>query len=82
MDSVWKFLQDPGNRAVLGWVATGIAAVAAGVWAVLRFLLRKPPSVKATGGGVAVGRDANNATINTGGPRSDANNDPKRPSAT
>jgi hypothetical protein len=27
-DNLWTFVQDPANRVVLGWIGSGIAAVA------------------------------------------------------
>jgi hypothetical protein len=50
--SVWDFLKDGTNQAVLSWIGGGIAAVAAGIWAVVRFMAKdgdnKPskPSVR------------------------------------
>ena len=73
-DGIWSFLQDENNRALLGWIGGGIVVVAGALWAVVKFFFSKsseksqpPPAVSATQGGVAVGRDALNNEINTGG---------------
>jgi hypothetical protein len=69
---IWSFLRDEGNRAVLAWVGGGIVALAGGIWAVFKFYLSErkksepSPTVKATRGGVAAGRDITNSTVNTG----------------
>ncbi|MFI5015289.1 MAG: tetratricopeptide repeat protein [Hyphomicrobiales bacterium] len=57
--TVWEFLKDEGNRAVLSWVGGGILAVAAGVWTVFTFLARRgesgsSPSAKAQSTSVAI----------------------------
>jgi hypothetical protein len=77
MGGIWAFLQDEANRTVLGWIGGGIVVVAGGFWAVFKFLFAKrepeassPPTVSATGGGVAAGRDMRNNTIDTRGDRS------------
>ncbi len=39
------FLRDEGNRALLGWIGGGVAAMAAGIWAVFKFYAdRSKPS--------------------------------------
>ncbi len=63
LDSVWQFLKDPANLAVLGAIGAGIAAIAGGAWAVFTFFAKKSekgsstPSVRADHGSVAAGRD-------------------------
>ena len=63
LGSVWLFLKDPANLAVLGSIGAVIAAIATGPWAVFSFLAKKSekgpptPSVKADHGSVAAGRD-------------------------
>ena len=63
LGSVWLFLKDPANLAVLGSIGAVIAAIATGAWAVFSFLAKKSekgpptPSVKADHGSVAAGRD-------------------------
>ena len=65
LGSIWQFLKDPANLAVLGSIGAGIAAIAAGAWAVFIFFAKKnekgpsAPSVKADHGSVAAGRDIN-----------------------
>ena len=71
--TMWDWLTVDANRAVLGWFGGGVVVVAGGIWAVVRFVIGgrdKPalppsrPNVQAIDGGVAIGRDANNNTIN------------------
>ena len=70
LSSVWDFVKDPDNRVVLSWVGGGIAAIAAGIWAVIRFRAKdgdhKPskPSVSADRGSVAAGGSIESSPIN------------------
>jgi hypothetical protein len=70
LDSIWGFLKDESNQALLGWIGSGIVVIAGAVWAVFKFFANKaekgspPPSVKADRGGVAIGRDNINSPIN------------------
>jgi hypothetical protein len=69
LDDFWAFLKDPANRAMLGWIGTGIVAIASGLWAVIRFYSKKgkdgsTPSARADGKSVAIGRDNTNSPIN------------------
>jgi hypothetical protein len=63
------FVQDEKNRVLLTWIGGGIAAVAGAIWTVLKFALSKSsdktttPTVSATNGGVAAGRDMSNNEI-------------------
>src|ERR1700732_518448 len=63
LGSIWPFLKDPANLAVLGSIGAGIAALTTGAWAVFGFFAKKneksppAPSVKAGHGSVAAGRD-------------------------
>jgi hypothetical protein len=63
LSSTWDFLKDGSNQAVLSWIGGGIAVVAAGIWAVVKFIAKngdnKPsqPSVSADHGSMAAGRD-------------------------
>jgi hypothetical protein len=72
MSSIWEFVKDPDNRAVLSWAGGGIVALAAGVWVIVKFLMRnsnhKPsePSVIADRGSVAAGGDIKGSNINIG----------------
>ncbi len=68
----WQFLRDESNRAVLGWIGTGIVVFVGALWAAFKFFLsdRKPkdpsPSiVSASGGSVAAGRDIRDSKIDT-----------------
>jgi hypothetical protein len=66
----WAFLKDSANREILGWIGTGIVAVAGGLWAVVSFYSKKDddggstPSVRADRKSVAIGRDNTNSPIN------------------
>jgi hypothetical protein len=63
LSSIWNFLKDPDNQVLLSWIGGAIVAVAAGIWAVVRFMMKngdqKPPksSVSAAHGSIAAGRD-------------------------
>ena len=69
MDDLWALLGDPRIQATLSWVGGGLAVLAGGVWAVVKFLAGQkggggaappPPAsveVLADRGGVAAGRD-------------------------
>jgi tetratricopeptide (TPR) repeat protein len=63
LGSVWSFLRDPADLAVLGSIGAGIVAIIAGAWAVFTYFDKKKekgpsaPSVKADHGSVAAGRD-------------------------
>ena len=41
LGSVWPFLKDPANVAVLGSIGAGIAVIAAGAWAVFTYFDKK-----------------------------------------
>jgi hypothetical protein len=75
LSSIWEFVKDPENRAVLTWIGGGIAAIAAAAWAVVKTRsgdqkLSKP-SVSADRGSVAAGGDIRNSPVNIdGGDRS------------
>jgi hypothetical protein len=70
---VWNFLRSDKNRAVLGWVGGGVAAVIGALWAAFVYLV--PPSksgspatsIEARCGGVAVGGNVSGSTITAGG---------------
>jgi hypothetical protein len=70
MSGIWEFVKDPDNRAVLSWTGSGIAALAVGIWAVVKFLTTKSshkppkPSVSADRGSVAAGGDIKSSQIN------------------
>jgi hypothetical protein len=69
LSSIWDFLKDGSNQAVLSWIGGGIVVVAGGLWAALKFLFPKEkdksaaPAVHADRGGFAAGRDIRNNTI-------------------
>ena len=64
-DRIWEALQDPANRAVLEWIGGGIVVIVSGGWAVFKFVVPKKPTVSASNGGVAAGRDIRDSKINT-----------------
>jgi hypothetical protein len=71
--TIWSFLQDPENRAVLGWLASGAGVAACAMWAVIKFVYKSRASrnspthvVSGDRSGVAVGRDIRDSTIETG----------------
>jgi hypothetical protein len=68
VDDLWALLGDPRIQATLSWVGGGLAALAGGAWAVVKFLASQKSgggaapsaaSVEAMAdrGGVAAGRD-------------------------
>jgi hypothetical protein len=69
LSSIWDFLKDGSNQAVLSWIGGGIVVVAGGLWAALKFLFPKEkdksaaPAVHADRGAFATGRDIRNNTI-------------------
>jgi hypothetical protein len=70
LSSIWDFLKDGSNQALLSWIGGGIVVVAGAFWAALKFFFPRdknksasPPSVHADHGGVAAGRDIRNNTI-------------------
>jgi hypothetical protein len=71
-ETVWTFLKDSANQAVLTWIGGGIVVAAGGIWAVVKFFAKKEdeghfkPSVKAEGGSVAIGGDNKDSPINIG----------------
>jgi hypothetical protein len=69
---VWSFLLDENNRTLLAWIGSGVVVIAGGVWAIVKFVLSKKsgdsassPTVSASHGGVAAGRDIR-GNIDTG----------------
>jgi hypothetical protein len=70
LSNMWDFLKDGSNQAVLNWIAGGIAAVGAGIWAVVKLVARngdhKPtkPSVSADRGSIAAGGDIKGSWVN------------------
>ena len=78
LDNVWAFLQDPANRAVLGWIGAGMVTALGGLWAVVKFLAKKDkpdptPSVRAENQSVASGGGITNSAIHIGTPPSGKN---------
>jgi hypothetical protein len=71
--SIWAFLQDGSNQAVLGWIGGGIVVVVGGIWAVFKFVAAQTktsppaPTVSASNGGVAAGHDIRDTKIDTRG---------------
>jgi hypothetical protein len=68
LDTLWAFFKDPTNRATLGWIGAGVAAVVGAIWAVVKFLSKKEPgpAVQARDGSIAAGGDITGNQINTG----------------
>jgi hypothetical protein len=71
MTAIWSFLQNGSNQATLAWIGGGIVVLAGGAWAVIKFFAKRadkatpPPSVTASHGAVAVGRDMQNSKVET-----------------
>jgi len=72
LTDIWSFLQDENNRDVLTWIGGGIVVVVGAVWTVLKFVLSKrrgesapAPTMTATRGGIAAGRDIRNTKLDT-----------------
>ncbi len=63
IESIWPFLKDHDNLAILGSIGAVIAAIAAGAWAIFTHFDKKSekapsaPNVSANHGSVAAGRD-------------------------
>jgi hypothetical protein len=70
LSNMWDFLKDGSNQTVLNWIAGGIAAVGAGMWAVVKLVARNgdhkltKPSVSADRGSTAAGRDIIGGSMN------------------
>jgi hypothetical protein len=74
-EGLWGFLRDKGNQQVLSWLGGGLVVAATGLWAAFVYLFpasksqeaKSPeppaPSVQASCGGIAIGRDVTGATI-------------------
>ena len=41
MGAIWAFLTNPTNQATLSWLGTGLSALAAATWAVVKFVLNR-----------------------------------------
>ena len=70
LDTFWSWLQDPANRDVIGWIGGGVVVVVGGIWAVVKYFARPgrdggARSVRADGGGVAIGGSNLNSPITT-----------------
>jgi len=62
---VWEFFRNESNRIVIAWAGGGIVVVISGLWAVFKFLYKKPSSVTtliANHSSQAAGRDLHAAT--------------------
>lgn len=75
MSWIDQVLNNPAQREAIGWLAGGVAVLASGIWAVVRFLIerrkggnkagshagatRVNQTITASGSSVAAGRDAN-----------------------
>jgi hypothetical protein len=78
LDTIWASLQDESTRTVLGWIGGGLVVVIGGLWTVFMFFSSREqekkdaapnPTVSATHGGVAVGRDIKGSPINISRPK-------------
>ena len=75
--SIWAYIQDPDHRALLSWAGGGLVVAAGGLWTAFTFFAPKEkpkpppgPTVSASNGGVAAGRDIRGNKIDTrGGPQ-------------
>jgi hypothetical protein len=73
LSGIWNFLLDSENRTLLSWAGGGVVVVVGGLWAAFKWLHkknRKPaaiPSVSATRGSLAVGRDIRDSTVTLSG---------------
>jgi len=38
MGAIWAFLTNPANQATLSWLGGGLSALAAGTWAIVKFV--------------------------------------------
>jgi hypothetical protein len=71
LSSVWDFVKDSNNQAVLSWLGGGVVAVVGGIWAVVKFRTKsgeeKPSrlSVSADRGSVAAGGNIVGSPVNT-----------------
>jgi len=62
-ETALAYVKDPANRAILAFLGAGIAAVAAALWAIIRFFVAKP-TTRADNGSVAIGgHNTGNVTI-------------------
>lgn len=85
MSDLWTFLGDSDNRAVLSWLGGGLVVAAGGLWAVVKFVLKRKDSggstapgapgtpgasLRADRGGLAVGGDVHiNSVTGLSGPQ-------------
>ena len=81
---VLTFLRDEGNRALLGWIGSGLVVLIAGLWA--GFVYLYPPKKDEGGGAIKVEASCGSAaaqgnfygsSITVGGAASTANCPPK-----
>jgi hypothetical protein len=71
MSRIWSFLGSNNNRKIIGWLSGGIVILIAGLWTAFVYFF--PPKddrgegkreVSASHGGVSVGGNVTNSTIN------------------
>lgn len=70
MQAIWRFLRVERNRTILSWLGGGAAVAAAGVWAVVTWMVPADhPGASTTCAvqGVAAGRDIRGSTITVNG---------------
>jgi hypothetical protein len=62
MEAIWQFVTD--NQRTLSWLGGGAVIVAGGIWAVVKFFLkRETPKTVSAVDGIAAGRDIRGSTI-------------------
>jgi hypothetical protein len=73
MHGLWSFLQNRKNREILDWLGGDAVVVGGGIWMVATFFWTtdspggaRPGNIEASNGGVVIGRDAIDSTVQGG----------------